>query len=239
MSNKELQTQAAKELATMGTNAFGATSDMVSAQDLIIAKMLLMQANAKLVIEENVAKYGDVVDSVTKEVKANLLESSIELIPFYLHKVWAITEDKEKGEFIRYEDVTKLNENAPIKDMEEGKPIKRQLHRNFYCIDPTNPELPVILPLKGVSARAGKQLATLMYVQNVSAGLMPPSYHITVTSEKVKIDNDMFLSFKIARGSETTDAEMLDCFKWFKAVESGKTKSHEVESAPVETSKEF
>jgi hypothetical protein len=64
----------------------------VSASDVIIPKILCMQATSELVAEGK-ARMGDFVDSITHEVLGSV-DSPIKFIPFHMEKVWIVSEKK-------------------------------------------------------------------------------------------------------------------------------------------------
>jgi hypothetical protein len=236
--SKELTTTEQKELATMEAEmqeAFGNTE--VSASDIMIPKLMVMQGLSKLVID-GVAKFGDFVDSTTEEVIGNMKEP-FDLIPFHMEKLWYISEKNgDDYEFSGIEAVTPHNENLPYEDILNGKAIKRQMVRNFYCMNPKDMSLPMIVSFKGMSTRAGKQLATLMYMKNRAEGKQPPAYHITLTGEKTSNDKGTFVTLKVTKGSATIMPEMREVLKWYTTINSGKTKVHE-EAKAEEAKQQF
>ena len=230
---KEIVTTEAKEMAALEAemaNAFG--NQEVSSSDIIIPKLMVMQGLSKLVID-GVAKFGDFVDSTTEQVIGNMKEP-YEVVPFHMEKLWYIS--KKVGddyEFMKVEAVTLANENLPYEDMLNGEYIKRQMVRNFYCLQPDDMSLPLVVSFKGMSTKAGKQLATQMFLKNKSEGKQPPAFHILVSGEKTQNDKGTFVTLKVAKGKASTLAEMKECLKWYVTINAGKTKVQEEEVAPT------
>lgn len=226
-----MTTTEAKEVAAFNeemANAFGAPE--VSSSDIIIPKLMVMQGLSKLVID-GVAKFGDFVDSTTEEIIGNMKEP-FELIPFYMEKLWYVSERVgDDWEFMQVEPVNKYNETLPYEDVLNGKSIKRQMVRNFYCLNPKDMSLPMVVSFKGMSTRTGKQLATQMYLKNVSEGKQPPAYHILLSGEKTQNDKGTFVTLKVSKGGASSMDEMRECVKWYTTINSGKTKVQEEEKS--------
>lgn len=224
---KELTTTEAKELEAFNAEmaaAFG--TSQVSSSDIIIPKMMVMQGLSQLVMDGK-AKFGDFVDNTTDEIIGDMTKD-FEVIPFHMEKLWYISVKKGGDyEFSKVEAVTAVNENAPYEEILDGEPIKRQMVRNFYCLRPSDMAIPMVISFKGMSTKAGKQLATQMYLKNVSEGKQPPAYHINITGEKSKNDKGTFVTLKVAKGKPSTMQEMMECIKWYKTINSGKAKVQE------------
>ena len=229
---KAVTTTDSKEMAALELEMAEAFGDQqVSSSDIIIPKLMVMQGLSKLVID-GVAKFGDFVDNTTDEIIGNMKEP-FEIIPFHMEKLWYIS--KKVGddyEFKGVEGVTAANENMPYEDVLNGEAIKRQMVRNFYCLRPSDMSLPIVVSFKGMSTKAGKQLATNMFLKNKSEGKQPPAYHIMVTGEKTQNDKGTFVTLKVARGEASTIPEMKECIKWYMTINAGKAKVQE-DAAPT------
>jgi hypothetical protein len=223
----EVSTAQAAELA----DVFG-TANNVSSNDIIIPKLMCMQGLSQLVMDGK-ARFGEFVDSTTEEVVGNI-DTGIELIPFMMEKLWYLSERVgDDYEFKGIEPVTPANENSPYEFMLDGKAMKRQMVRNFYFLNPNDMALPCIVSFKGMSTRAGKQLATLMYLKNPSEGKQPPAYHVIISGEKTKNDKGTFAVLKVSKGNPSAVEEQMEAAKWYKTIMSGQAKAHDVvEEAP-------
>lgn len=225
--SKEMTTVEAKEMAELDAQMADVFGDnQVSSSDIMIPKMMVMQGLSQLVMDGK-AKFGDFVDNSTDEV-IGYMDKPLELIPFHMEKLWYIS--KKVGddyEFMNVESVTPANENLPYEDMLNGNAIKRQMVRNFYCLNPQDMNLPMIISFKGMSTKAGKQLATQMFLKNKSEGKQPPAFHIMVSGEKTKNDKGTFVILKVAKGKASSFEEMKACVQWYVTINSGKTKVQE------------
>lgn len=212
------------EVAAVNMDAFG--NGGVSSADVVIPKILAMQGLSKMVTE-GVAKFGDLVDSLSGEVLGNT-DKPVQVIPFHLHKIW-ITSFKAKGknkfEFQSIEDVTPANENKSWEVNTAEGTIKNEKCFNFYCLRPDDMSLPYIVGFKSTSLKAGKQLATQMYVKNRSAGKVPPAKVINLGGIKRSNDDGTFVVLDVNVARDSSNEEIMECLNWFKTVQSGGTKT--------------
>lgn len=237
--SKALKAQESKELATpveLGLNSWGAAP--VSAQDIVIPKILCMQGLSELVTDEK-AKMGDFVDSLSKEIIGSV-SKPIAFIPFHLEKIWIISEKKQGENDFKFKEiipVTPANENMRYQEVVDGAELKREYTRNFYVLRPEDMSLPYIISFKGKSAKAGKQLATQMYVRNAAEGKNPAARVMNLSGFKEKNDKGTYyvLNSSVSRDSEFD--EQMQALQWYKTVSSGKTKAHE--EHPVEQAEGF
>jgi len=197
----------------------------VSSNDVIIPKIRVMQPGSALVTD-GAAKFGDFVDSLTNEVIGNIAEAPIELIPFYVEKIWIISKwNGAKFEFDKVEPITPMNENKQWEeDTAQGK-FKNERCFNFYCLDPKDTGLPVIVAFKGSSMRSGRELMTQMYVKNRAAGKAPCAKVIGISGDKISNDKGTYAVLKTSTVRDTNMEEMEKCLEWFKAVQSGDAKA--------------
>lgn len=235
MSKKEMTKATSSEVSTdvIGVDAFGAPP--VSAQDIVIPKIMLMQGLSELVTEGKAA-FGDFVDSMTGEKLGHVVNKSIEFIPFHMEKKFMIsTFDPEKKKYIyaRMEAVTAENENLPWEDTVDGVAIKRQLIRNFFVLLPSDMSMPYVVSFKGMSTQAGKQLSTYMYIKNRKAGLVPPAYVMTLGGKIDKNDKGTFGVFGVSVGRKSSNEEIKECLNWYTTIASKPTKVDEPEGRDV------
>lgn len=207
----------------------------VSSNDVIIPKIRVMQPGSQLVTD-GAAKFGDFVESLANEVIGNINDAAIELIPFYVEKIWIISKwNGAKFEFDRIEAITPMNENKQWEEDTPNGKFKNERCFNFYCLNPSDTGLPVIVAFKGSSMKSGRELMTQMYVKNRAAGKAPCAKVIGLTGDKTSNDKGTFAVLKTATIRDTNMAEMQKCLEWFKAVQSGDAKadnSDVTESAP-------
>lgn len=237
--SKELAKSQSKELATPALADWGTPA--VSSRDIVIPKILCMQGLSVLVSEEK-AKMGDFVDSMTSEIIGNYKDKAVKFIPFHLEKIWIIS-TKKSGEsdfsFASIEAVTPENEGMRYQEVVDGIEYKREYTMNFYVLRPEDTSLPYILSFKGMSGKAGKILATQMYVRNSAAGLVPPAKIMELSGTKDKNDKGIFITLN-SKAVDESSAEQIDCaFKWYKTVTSGQTKTHEEATAKPQANQKF
>jgi hypothetical protein len=213
--------------AGMDMGAWGAPP--VSSKDIIIPKILCMQGLSVLVADEK-AKMGDLVDSMTSEVIGNCKDKPVQFIPFHMEKVLIISK-KVDGDFTfeRIEAVTPENENTPYEETIGTDTFKNEFCMNFYVLRPEDMSLPYIISFKGMSRKAGKILATQMFVRNAAAGKIPPAFVMQLGGVKTKNDKGQFYVLESKSVRESSQEEITAAFTWYKTVNSGGVKAHEEE----------
>lgn len=206
----------------------------VSGKDIVIPKILCMQGLSQLVVDEK-ARMGDFVDSMTDEIIGNYSSKSVEFIPFHLHKIWIIS--KKVGndfEFHTIEDVTPANEGRRYNEVIDGVEYKNEYTMNFYVLRTEDMSLPYIISFKGMSSKAGKILATQMYVRNAAAGKIPPAFVMELSGSKDKNDKGTFITLATSAKRESSAEEIDNAFNWYKTVTAGGVKAHEAEEKAKE-----
>jgi len=230
--NQEVtKTESTAVAAQMDMGAWG--NSQVSSKDIVIPKILCMQGLSELVSDEK-AKMGDLVDSMSSEVIGNCDKKPVEFIPFHLEKIWIVSKSNGSGyEFDHIENVTPENEGRAYEETVDGVNYKNEYCMNFYVLRPEDKSLPYIVSFKGMSRKAGKMLATQMFVRNAAAGKIPPAFVMELSGNKEKNDKGTFYTLQTKVVRESTDEEVASAFNWYKTVNAGGTKSHE-EAAPKE-----
>lgn len=211
-----------KELVTVDVDAFG-MGDM-SGQDIVIPKVLVMQGLSKFVTE-GVAKFGDFVDSLTKEVLGDS-EKGLEFIPFFMEKTWLVS--KKVGDrymFDRIESCNASNENRKWEEVIGQEMFRNEKCFNFYSILPSDPSIPVIIQFKSTSSKAGKELATQMYIKNKASGLTPAGKVMKLAGNRISNDKGTYVVLSTASLRDSTQEEVGGCLDWFKTIKSGGTKT--------------
>lgn len=204
-------------------------------QDIVIAKILPMQASSHLV-GDGKAAIGDYRDSLTGAKIGSIVEP-IEVIPFHVEKFWDIQKDVDgSGQFkwVRSEPLIEdpvspgYNDNLPWKDKEDGEEIKRIRRMNFYVLLPSEvaggSDVPYIFSFKSTSFKEGKKVFTQMYMRNRRAQLPPPGYLFKIGGVKQKNDKGSFVVPTVELGRKATPEEISACLNWFKLVKKGAIK---------------
>jgi hypothetical protein len=142
---------------------------------------------------------------------------------------------KHGGEFHHIDPVTASNENRPWEEVVNGVSVQNMYCINIYAILAEDPSLPVIIPFKSTSLKAGKKVVTQMDFKNRAAGLIPPAKAMSLMSVKTKNDKGTFAVYDVKEERNSTDAEIMAAFKWFQAVNAGAVKADDsdiVKDAP-------
>jgi hypothetical protein len=176
----------------------------ISGQDLIIPKLLLMQGTSEYVGDDK-AKLGDIVNSQTLEVVGSFT-TSMQIIPLKMYKTWRIYDMSEgQPNFIRQVPVTAANEKLAWEDIEEGKPIRRDMCMNFFVLLDkelkANEAFPCVISFKRTSMQAGKQLATHLF-KMAALGRPPYVQSLILSTAKRKTETNSYAIFEIGKGTE-------------------------------------
>lgn len=180
--------------ATQNTNAVQnyqqpAPQEQILKSDIVLPKVLLMQALSKLLKGNKTIRAGDLVRSSSSE-KLGDSETSLEFIPLTFTNLWMLTED-EKGKgnkddykFRGYEDRTASNESMDwdylgpggtkwrrtkvmqvyallVRDLEKINAAMDQFEKDGIMPDLDAALLPVVIPFRSTSFKAAKDVATL------------------------------------------------------------------------------
>ncbi len=200
----------------------------LTSQDIIIPKILAMQAMSKQVVSGE-AKMGEFRESLNGNILGDIA-NPIEFIPFYVEKVFVVMK-KGKGEndqfkFSRQVPITAQTEGHPFFDTDpEGFQEKWYRTMNVYCLLPDQPGgIPHMFSFRSSSAKAGTKVATIMFFENIKAGKTPASMVLKVFGEKTKNDKGTFVVMDVKKVRESTKDEVANCFEWVKTVMAGKVK---------------
>ena len=219
----------------------------ITAQDVMIPKILIMQPQSPRVVEQD-NKLGDLVDTMNWEKLANAKDkkndaSSLEVVPFFWTKYWLIK--KQNGSRWDFESMIKMdrtNQNEdPFKTWpgDDGVLRKREYMHLFYVLVPGK-QIPYALAFKGASKKAGDSLVTQMFTVNKNlkvdaawkASPMAKAMHITpvITSK----NDNTFVTLEVSVSRDSTFDEAVEALTWSKAVSSGATKTDHSDLASEE-----
>lgn len=218
-------------LATLNLNEFSADV-AVTANDFLIPKLLIMQAQSELVTARK-AIFGDICDSISGEKKGTI-DKAIEIIPFFVQKKWDIEEIKADGkkEWLRS---VPMQDNASLPDYngnwawegtEDGKKIRRIYRYDFFVLLPEDiakgSPMPYVLSFKSSSVKAGKILMNEMYVRNVAAKLLPFANKFLLSGEMAKNEETggSYVVAKTTKGESCSEAQLQACVEWFRRIKS-------------------
>lgn len=195
----------------------------IDSNDIILPRINLAQQMSQSVVDDK-AKMGDFVNTSTMTVIGGV-DKPVDFIPFMLEQVWVIQKEVKAGkfEFDSIEVVNAENKDLPWDFVKEGVNYKRVYTRNFYgLVD--GQTLPCVISFQGSSAKAGKQLATLMFAENRLNKLPPSAFHVKIGSKIEKNDDGTYAVKTIAVGNKSTTEEISKTLEWFKTFQKATPK---------------
>lgn len=232
--SKEIQTKnagavvSAEQAAMMDAFDYG----QVEARDLKIPKLLLMQAMSKFVNEDQVAKSGDLVNSISAEVYGAVREKDykpVKVIPIHMFKNWVIQEELSPGKFEYRETVPVTPQNTDWEwDVEvDGRKFKRTKQLNFYVLlekDLGNPlALPHVISFRSTSFKEGGVLAnhfaTCKAAQAAKQFRIPMDRFFEIGGKMQKNEKGTFYVLTAKESGPTDQAAQLQAFSWYKQIQ--------------------
>jgi len=228
-----------KQLAPRQTNAVAPASMMnsqVTSQDIIIPKVLAMQMMSKKVIDDE-ASFGEFRDSLENELLGSI-KQPMEFLPFHMEKVWieyvlqpAPTPGQQpKKKYLRTLPIITDPSSPDYNDnwrYEGENNIVRDRVMNFFCLLPSQLELggmPYIISCRRTSLRAGKKLATQMFVKNMMAKKEPYAVVFDLLAEKTSNDQGTFVVLDVKPKRQATAEEKAAVEGWMKMIAGGAVK---------------
>ncbi len=203
-------------------------------QDMVVPKILPMQGMSKLVMDRK-AMIGEFRDSLSGNLLGSI-DKPIEVIPFYLQKVWDVKLQEEDGSY-KYAKTIPLvedpmaegyNDNLPWEGEEDGRKVQRIRRMNFFVLLPHEISgggaMPYVLSFKSTSLKEGKKLYTQMYIRNFKAGLPPAQFLATIGGNMVTNTKGTFVVPQVTFGRKATPEELKECLSWIKLVKKGAVK---------------
>ena len=231
----DTQVAVAQTKAVAAAGKYGAfEKPKLTAKDIIIPKILAMQAMTKKVIE-GTAKFGEFRDSVNYTVMGSE-GKPIEFIPFHRTMEFVVMrEEKGKFKFHRTEVINAENENNAY-ELEDAEGNNERWYRcaNFFVLLPDEIKkggaLPYIMSFKSTAARAGSKIATTMFAKNI-ARVGVPEYQSTPASTVMELsgtkrtnDAGTFVQLDAVEKRLCTEAEVDACYEWVKTIQGGGVK---------------
>lgn len=237
--NTEIVKKETQEVG-MPIGAWG--GEAVSATDVLIPKVLLMQSLSEHVVEGD-AGAGDLVDSVSGEVllssKAAKEGKTFEVIPITMFKTVVIERfNGQKWEYVRTQPYSIGDEKKLWEFEEDGQKFRGNVTLNFYILradqvnDPST--LPYVVSFRRTSTKAGKFIATHFMKCNM-AKIPPAAKTILIGSKSEKSDNGPYQVFTAADGNKTDPAAIKIAYGWFQQINQGLTKVDESEDKSSES----
>lgn len=221
------------------------TAPQLSTQDIKLPVLQAVQAMSDSA-KAGKAKEGDFFDSSSARVIGNI-NDGLEIIPIHMNIVWHIFHYDKKAKKYLWNSKTPLETNPSSSNYNDkwkyeevisvdGTPteIKRERHMEFFVIVPKgDSSLPYQLTFKVTSIKAGKQLATQMYIENAAAGLVPPARAFILGGHIDKNDKGSFSVMDIKPSRNSTESEIASAFKWYKLILAGAVQVAEVKEEDI------
>jgi hypothetical protein len=200
-------------------------SENITNEDILIPKILLMQAMSDMVADKEIAEAGDIVKSTTEEVLASR-DEHLDFVPLMSFNTWIVSEQVgQKFEFRYSEPYTIANAKHSLEWTENGQSFRRDKAMNFYVLVKKDLEaaakgdgacIPCLLQFKRTSTTAGKKLAGGI---SESAMLKRPacSRVYKLSSFKRKTDDHTYYVLDVVpnNASKVSDEEIRIAKQWY------------------------
>lgn len=232
---KELTVKEQQEIAVndaLQSNEWG-TGGLVT-KDIIIPRINVMQPMSEKVTAGKAA-FGEIRESLNNTLLGGFEKAPVQFVPFLMEKMFVVfnNNDPEDKKYLRIEPITPQNEDAKYEDEEKDEDgnmmkISRFRTMSFYVLLVDELKLgtaiPYILALSKTSLKAGKKLATQMYVKNINSGKIPPAIICGATVSKESQEKKTWAVFDIEPMTETPKEYLVEAFKWLKIIKAGQAK---------------
>jgi hypothetical protein len=245
---KALAPQASQEVAIFDEDMSWA-DETINSEDIVLPRILLMQALSPLVAEKELAEPGDIVKSTTEEVVA-AKGTPLRIVPISSFKTWRKEKKVDgKWKFAAQEAFTPETANRGWEEFEalDPKTNKKETFKwvrcfNFYvnlkqdleaAVKGESAALPCLISFKSTSFDTGKKIysgiaegMTMKSPKNPK-GLPAFSREYNLSSKKTVGDKGTFYTFEVTQGKLIPDAERAVASKWYSTVKKSSVKVHE------------
>jgi hypothetical protein len=213
-----------KELKVAETNEVALTTGdwgnvEVSANDLVIQRLALMQGQSDLVTDGK-AVLADIVNLAT-QAKVGGKDKDALLLPFYATKHWVTS--VKKGS--RYEFKSMCEDKGQVLPFEDGD-IKNERQYTFFFLT-EELSMPVVASFRSTSHKIGKALFSQMYITNIQAKQTPASYWIKLSSVVDKNDKGTFAVYSFKLDKKSSNEELKKCLEWIGTIKTSKAQVQE------------
>lgn len=209
----------------------------VTSQDIVIPKILPLQYMSEKV-KNNEGKYGEFRDTLNNQLFGDL-ETPFEVVPIAMEKKWIefdVVTSKSGQRKREFKQVIPIQDNPTLDTYNDELPLvedtlERDRIMDFYVLIPSEIEeggaMPYVLSFRRTSLKAGKKLATQMFVKNRMANKPPASTVMLVSGTNRQNDDGEFVVQDVKVARPVTDEELKAAYEWFQMIKSGKTKVDE------------
>jgi hypothetical protein len=222
---KEVVKKQDTELAPCEQNSF--VNDL-DANDIIIPKVLLMQAISKLV-EADKAKQGDFVHSLDEIVVGSRENKPVEFIVLDMYKT---LQTYENDKYVKTESLTPENTNLAYEELAGGVKINRTKTMNYYVIRPSDVDnmtvFPMVITFKRTSLKGGKKLATkVMMLHEFGCASYAKTFKLVAKAEEG--EKGKYYVMDVLDGRKSNDVEIAQAQKWAERLKTVEVKVHDAE----------
>lgn len=230
--SKELKVKEETKLAVAPQNEGWGAGENVDAQDLSTPVILIGQSTSEAVKNGEV-KYGQIYDSLTKNIIADK-NQTLDIIVFKYRKKWFITKGPQ---FVRIENFTAENANEPYEWTVNGETFQRSQVIEFIALNAKEVQengqlaFPYAINFMKGSRSAGKTIATIC---SKLRAIGKSSASCTFTISAIEESNDKgqkYYVFNAKQGRQTTAEEQAIAKYWYD--QSSTLKVVEEHEAPV------
>lgn len=227
MSN-ELAKKETTDLATMPEGSWG-NDEKISASDIVIPKLLLMQGLSDFVSEQK-AVMGDIVDSLSAK-KLGGKAQPVEIIPLMLFKTWTYSEKVgEKFEFRESFPMTPANESFALEGLTpEGVEFRRDKVMNFFVLLAADAKkvdaIPYVVSFRRTGYTTGKILAT-HFAMSQKLAQPPARKTFMLGADLEKGDKGNYYVFNLTEGKtlDMASEELKRAWEWYCILKKGQHK---------------
>ena len=232
MSKKELAAAATMSVAEQQglekINEDHRISSSFDGSDIILPKILLMQAISQLVEAEK-ARAGDFVHSLDEVVIGKKEDEPVEFIALGRFETLQTYEDNK---YVKTEPVTLENKNLPWKEVINGVEVNRILTNNYYVIRTKDVEdmtvFPMVITFKRTSFKAGKKLNTkITMLEDFGAACYAKTFNLVAKSEEG--DKGKYYVLDIVDGRKSNEAEITIAKKWAQRLKASTVQVHDAD----------
>jgi hypothetical protein len=213
----------------------------LSAADMLMPRVLLMQGSSELVKKAKTKSAGDVIDSVSGETLLSAKDAAdgkkIEMIPLTAYKTWIIDRfDTVKQKWVYHTQKPMLpNEEGLPWEFQEQDPqsklivqYRRKYRINVYALIKsqigTDDSLPYLVSFQVFSLAEGKKITTHMLkaARNKKYPYCKSFYLSSGTTTSKR--GDSFEIFKVELGAEVPKNQQAAAHSWMEEIQTGRVK---------------
>lgn len=224
----------------------------MSASDILMPRVLLMQGTSDLVKNKRTKSVGDLIDSVSHATLLSAKDAqagkTIEMVPLHAYKTWIINKmdpATKKFKFFSQEPMLPGEEKLPWDFSQYNEKLRmdeyfRRIYRiNVYALikDQIGSEdcIPYLVSFQVFSLTEGKKIAT--HFMKAARNNKPPfcKTFLLGSGGATSKSGDTFEIFKADIGSDFPQSEWAVPYKWYQEIRAGKLKADEDEEAKPQT----